>query len=49
VIKKLLNYITIEAVGDHMICTKPMELLKNAIDPTPVVRSFLLQMLLRSK
>ncbi len=51
VIKKLLNYVTkeLKAEGQAQLQTRNLTPFEDCIDPTPVVRSFLLQLLLKSK
>jgi len=53
VIKKLMAYVICEhkmaAGGEQVKKTGHLALFKESIDPTPVVRSFLLQLLLKSK
>jgi len=54
-VKRLMGYITCESKVNEKIKelkgqkTKKMGLFDDALDPTPVVRSFLLQLLLRSE
>ncbi len=51
VIKKLLSYVTQESKvkGQAQLQTRRLTPFEDCIDPTPVVRSFLLQLLLKSK
>ena len=53
VVRKLLGYVTkdpgIETGNDQRLFSKEMTMFNDTIDPTPSVRSFLLQLLLRSK
>ena len=49
VIQKLLEYITKESLKQGRVMTQRMNIFQETIDPTPVVRSFLLQLLLRSE
>jgi hypothetical protein len=53
--KRLIGYITCESRASQKVKelegqkTKKMGIFDDALDPTPVVRSFLLQLLLRSE
>ena len=52
IINKLMSYITKardDQGGHRRVQTRQMTAFKDSIDATPVVRSFLLQLLLRSK
>ena len=52
VIQKLLKYVTKEnkdSDAKGRVVTQRMNVFQDSIDPTPVVRSFLLQLLLRSE
>lgn len=48
VVDKLLSYITIQTRNGQQV-TKELTIFDDCIDPTPVVRSFLLQHLMRTR
>lgn len=49
VIKKLLSYIIGQSTRGTKMVTKELTVFQDSIDPTPVVRSFLLQHLLQTR
>lgn len=49
VIEKLLSYITVAPKKSNLKFTKEMTLLPTGIDPNPVFRSYLLQLVIKTR